>query len=180
MKYKVGVAVVSAIWLICCCVGVSRANARYMCEYLYHWKLADKASTIAAKQKEIHAFVEVLEKGDEKGEFAKNNAVFFPTPDNAFANNLEMLKTLEQRLGEIQAMDPKSFEYNTAIQQITAQEQGEAHEMLRVLDGCWTLQNYWWMWDWKGILVFGGLIIAAIAGMLLAIDEADHGGVWRY
>jgi len=178
IRYKILISAISVALLVAFGIGVARANARYVCEYMCHWNLAEKASTISAKQKEIKAFVKALEKGDENGEFAKNNAVFFPTPDNAFANNLEMVQTLDQRLEEIRSMDPKSFEYNTAIQQITAQEQGEAHRMLGVFDGCWTLRNYWWMWDWKGLLVATGLALPAIVGLVWAANDADRGRGW--
>lgn len=43
-------------------------------------------------------------------------------------------------------MDANSFQYNTAIQQITQQEQGEAIDMLSVFQGCWYKENYILLW----------------------------------
>lgn len=70
------------------------------------------------------------------------------TSDNNFSTNVIVLGTLVDRLKEIQGMNPNSFEYNTAIQQITAQEQGEAHRMLLVFEHCWDMASYPIMWGW--------------------------------
>ena len=65
------------------------------------------------------SFREYDRRGEASGEFSSNDAIFFPTPNNELESNLAMLKTLNERLIEIKGMDPKSFEYNMAIQQIT-------------------------------------------------------------
>ncbi len=112
--------------------GIAKTHQRYTFEkdYTQYWNLADKSSTIQAKQQYVTKFVEALE--TNKKRFAAHDAIFMKTPDNSFEQNLIALKTLSQRLEEIQDMNPSSFEYNTAIQQITQQEQGEAHKMLSV------------------------------------------------
>lgn len=63
------------------------------------------------------------------------------------------------RLREIQGMDVNSFEYQTALQQITQQEQGEASAMLEQIKGAWVLGHYWYLWDWYGVLVFFGFLV---------------------
>jgi hypothetical protein len=113
--------------------------------YSSYWSLAEKASTIPQKSIYIDKFVSALENSGMNGKY---NAVFLETPDNSFDDNLEALKTLQTRLTEIQLMDPKSFEYNTAISQITAQEQGEAHSMLKVFSGIWWKTNHFMLWNW--------------------------------
>ena len=112
-------------------------------------------------------FVSALESGYAKGDFANHNAVWLKTPNNSFQANLEALKTLSARLGEIQEMKPTSFEYNTAIHQITAQEQGEAKAMMGVFCGCYALTNYLAVWGWIGgiigvtecLLIFLGVVV---------------------
>ena len=115
------------------------------------WELSDKSSTIPAKQKYISEFVLNLENGYKKGDFASFDALFLKTPNNNFEANLNALKTLSQRLIEIQEMDPKTFEYNIAIQQITAQEQGDAHNLIGIIKECYFLNNYFIVWglDWR-------------------------------
>ena len=47
-------------------------------------------------------------------------------------------------------MNPSSFEYNTAIQQITGQEMGEAHKMIEVFESCYFLASHPSAWNWIG------------------------------
>ena len=145
-------------------------DAKYTRGYKCHWNLADKSSTIATKQEKIRAFVDAIEEGNSKGEFSSHNAIFFTTPDNELLSNLKMLKTLDQRLSEIREMDVKSFEYNTAIQQITAQEQGEAHKMTVIFEGCWVLKNYPFLWEWIRVTVVIFLTVSFVAGLVLLIE----------
>lgn len=127
---------------------------RFNKTYMQLWELADRSSTIPAKQKYVAEFVAALSAGNTNGDFAANDAVWLKTPANSFASNLEALKTLASRLDEIQKMSPTSFEYNTAIHQITQQEQGEAGAMLTVFRGCYVLAGYPVVWDWIGMLWF--------------------------
>lgn len=148
------------------------ANYSFENKYGQYWSLADKSSTIQAKQKHIQEFVEALEKGFESRDFATHNAIFLKTPNNEFKANLAALQTLSARLSEIQNMDSSSFQYNTALQQITGQEQGEAAEMIGVFKGCYMLENYPIVWGWIGttILLISGLIwFAAICAFLAVL-----------
>lgn len=131
----------------------------YEKQYSQHWSLADKSSTIPAKQKHIADFVAALERGNANGQFAGHNVIFMQTPNNSFEANLTALKTLSQRLSEIQEMSPSSFEYNTAIQQITAQEQGEANQMLDTIESCYVLAVNPAVWKWISLLIVCPLLL---------------------
>ena len=130
--------------------------SQYSWENKYNnlWELADKSSTISAKQKYIADYVAALKSGNEKGEFASHNAIWLKTPNNSFAANMQALETLSNRLAEISTMDATSFQYNTAIQQITQQEQGEAGNMIHVLYGCYLLNNFILNWAWIALTTF--------------------------
>ena len=68
------------------------------------------------------------------------------------------LSSLDKRLGEIRNLDPGGFAYQTAMQQITEQEQGQADTLTSTLKGCWTLKHYPLAWDWiKGIILLIGV-----------------------
>lgn len=144
--------------------GLTEIVAEYRMEkgYTQLWELADKSSTIPAKQKYVAEFVAALESGYSRGKFASHNAVWLETPNNGFEANLAALRSLSERLGQIQEMKPSSFEYNTAIAQITAQEQGEAKAMLSVFTGCFELAGYPMVWGWIG----GALTTAGVMGIL--------------
>jgi hypothetical protein len=147
------------------------ASYRMEKNYTQFWELADKSSTIPAKQKYIAQFVAALERGYSKGDFATHNAKWLQTPNNSFEANLGALKTLSARLDEIQEMKPSSFEYNTAIQQITAQEQGEARAMMAVFIGCYELANYPAVWAWiAGIIIALFNLLIFIGAALWIID----------
>lgn len=136
------------------------SNYEYENTVLSSWNLADKSSTIEAKAKYIHTFVETVE--TRSAEFCDHNAVFLATPDNSFDLNLKALKSLDERLTQISGMPPGSFEYQAAIQQITAQEQGEAHEMLGTLKGCWLLKQYPLIWSWIGLLALIATVLVGV------------------
>jgi hypothetical protein len=146
------------------------ATYQYDRDFESHWKLADRASTIVAKSKHMDDFVAALEGAKLSGQ---HNAAIFKTPTNGFDENLAALKTLQGRLREVQGMDPRSFEYQTAMQQITAQEQGEAGGMLGVLEGCWWKQHHPLLWSWWGALTILGcfvLVLFAVWFAMLAYD----------
>ena len=148
------------------------ADYRFEKTYLFAWNLADKSSTIDAKAKYISQFVELLEAS--KADFSSHDAQWMKTPDNSFEMNLAALKTLDSRLHEIMRMDVKSFEYQTAIQQITAQEQGEAKKLIGTLYGCWLKEKYPVVWDWfqaVWVVLWIAMMIAATIMWILASDD---------
>lgn len=130
-----------------------KASFSFKRDYLFEWSLADKSSTIEDKTVHISNFIQRLEAGHAGGGFAGHDALFLQQPDNSFAANLVALKSLQKRLVEIGDLEPDSFQYNTAIQQITAQEQGEAGAMLKTFKGCYQLSQYPITWGWVGIVI---------------------------
>lgn len=130
-------------------------NFKYSQQVESYWNLADKSSTIEEKSKHINSFVAQFE---NKGLEGMHNALFFKTPDNSFDANFAALKSLQLRLEQIKTMDMSSFEYQTAIQQITQQEQGEANNMLKQLEDIWVLKYYPLIWNYLELLALGALI----------------------
>jgi hypothetical protein len=142
---------------------------QYENQFESYWSLADKASTIPQKSQYIDRFISALEAGGFAGKF---NAVMLQTPDNSFDKNLEAIKSLQLRLHEIEKMDVTSFQYQAAIQQITAQEQGEAKAMLHVFSGIWWKENHFFLWNWVGVLqVILMIAVVCVAGFLIGYHK---------
>lgn len=145
---------------------------RYEKEFGYMWELADKSSTIPAKAKYISDFVVALDKHSD--EFEEYDAIWLKTPNNSFKSNLDALKTLNKRLSEISSMNVKDFSYQMAIQQITAQEQGEAKNLISVINGCYYLHNAFPVWGWIGVLlVISSVLLIFIGGIGFLIAICD-------
>lgn len=160
MKLFAGIlTIVIAIWLTANIKNEITRFYDYQNKYASYWELADKSSTIEEKSRYIDKFVERLESSGLNGSY---NAIIYPTPTNSFDYNLNALKSLQARLQEIKTMDVRSFEYQTAIQQITGQEQGEAREMLSELQGSWNKVHYFYYWDWIGVINWSLLIVALV------------------
>lgn len=140
------------------------SDYKYEKDYASYWNLADKASTISKKAEGIDKFVTALENSNLKGKY---NAIYLTTPDNSFDKNFEAIKSLQLRLHEIEKMDITSFQYQTAIQQITQQEQGEAKEMLSVFRGIWGKDNYPLIWNWIGTIQILLFIILLFIGIFI-------------
>jgi hypothetical protein len=150
--------------------GCIKSNYEYEKEIGSYWSLADKSSTISEKSRYIQQFIIVLEKSNH----SEYNAIWLKTLDNSFNKNLEALKSLNLRLNQLKNMDIESFAYQTAIQQITAQEQGEAHQMLGVLEGCWVKDKYFICWNWFAIIfasVYSLLFIVGGCMLFYAYDS---------
>lgn len=148
---------------------VTMSAYKYENKYSSYWILADKSSTIDAKSKYINMFIDTLDHGNFYKEFSDNASLFLKTPSTSFDNNLQALKTLGTRLDEISKMDVKSFEYNTAIQQITAQEQGEAAPMLAVFKNCWIIKNYIWAYTWINTSLLCIYFIMCVSGIFIIV-----------
>lgn len=136
-----------------------------------HWVLADRASTIDQKSKHIDNFIHALESTGLQGTYS---SLFIVNEGNSFDANLNALKTLQQRLVEIKDMDVKSFEYQTAIQQITAQEQGEANEMLSVLSSCYMRENHILAWGINPDLIIIGFVLLAFLAQFYFKTKNHH------
>jgi hypothetical protein len=127
-------------------IGTSFAWER---DYGSKWELADRASTIKAKADLVASFLNSIELSPSR--FSDHNAIFLRTDQNSLKRNLDALRTLSLRLEEISMMDPRSPEYQWAIQQITAQEQGEAEGLIGTIRGCFFLGTMSLAWGWIGI-----------------------------
>lgn len=134
-----------------------------------YWELSVKASTLEQKSTYLNSFVAALDSAHLSG----HNALIFETPDNDYDQNLIALKSLQQRMVEIKGMDVKSFEYQQAIAQITAQEQGEADRLLGVFRGVWYKQYHPLVWNFYAFLTEAMLLIVGIVFILIgALSDA--------
>ena len=146
-----------------------RANYEYNNTIGSYWDLSVKASTLQQKSTYLDQYVAAL---SDQSKFSSHNAIIFPTPNNSYEQNMVALKSLQGRMHQIQGMDEQSFAYQTAIQQITAQEQGEAAALTSTFEGCWYLSNYPTLWDWiDGIFWFGPIILLAGIGIWYMIEN---------
>ena len=154
--------------IVCSILIIGRITTRVIAKYNYskdiesQWELADKCSTIADKAVYMDNFVTALDNAGLDGQF---NAIFLKTPSNSFDLNYKAVKSLQTRLKEISKMDITSFEYQTAIQQITQQEQGEACGMLKVFKGVYIKEHYPLLWNWVGITTGILLLILLFVGI---------------
>lgn len=133
-----------------------------------NWSLADRASTIPQKAEYVDKFVSALRDSGLQG---RHDSLFFPMGQNSFDENFKALVSLQERLNSIKGMDENSFAYQTAIQQITEQEQGQADEMLRVFSGCWWQANYYYLWN---VLILMGLIMLSFLLIIFGIGIASY------
>lgn len=106
--------------------------------------LSKRASTISQKSEYINKFVSALEKEELEG---INDALFYPTGENSFDENFKALKSLQIRLKDIDSMDENSFAYQTAIHQITEQEQGMAESLKYIINNCWQKKYHYTYWN---------------------------------
>ena len=158
-----------AVFLI---IQVCLLNYHYTNAIGNYWTLADRASTVSQKSDYIDQFVTALQNSGLQG---SSDALFFSTPENSFDQNLKALQSLQSRLHDIKTMDESSFAYQTAIQQITAQEQGQASDMLAVFRGCWTKVHYYYLWNgWVFFGLFLSIVFLWIAGGVMILVSKDN------
>jgi hypothetical protein len=145
-----------------------RADYEWQSAYGALWDLGVKAATIDKKSEYIDKFVAAL---DKSGLAGTNNSLFFPTENKGFDANMDALKSLQGRLHAIQKMDESSFQYQSAIQQITSQEQDEATDMLDVLSGSWMKVHHYYLWNpWWGLGIIVGLFLVFFMGCIIIIE----------
>ena len=162
--------IISVISLMIIIVVDVVAERDYNSRFGSYWELADRSSTLQAKEQYITQFVSNIQ--TNRDDFADYNAIIIKTPQNNFDNNLGAVITLRDRLQEVQKMNVSSFEYQLAIQQITGQEQGEADAMMNDIEGAFYLRNYPLLWNWIcGILIFLILITLTIGITMLMLSK---------
>ena len=144
------------------------ANYQYKNQFTSFWELSDKSSTITQKSEYLDKFVSALKDSGLQG---SNDSLFFPTPTRSFDQNFIALKSLQSRMHSIIGMDENSFQYQTAMEQITAQEQGQAGDMLDVFGGCWFKVHHYFLWNvfvilgwWVAFIgaIFGGIVLLIV------------------
>jgi len=151
-------ALLATVWFCGLIVDAVFADYSYSNSIESYWALGVKASTLERKADYLDKFVSALEGAG----LADSSALWLKTPDNSTEQNFVALRSLQKRMHEIQAMDVKSFEYQQAISQITAQEQGEASNMLGVFKEAWYINHHFFLWDWVELVSFAGLLVLAI------------------
>jgi hypothetical protein len=160
------------ILLIALIIQAVVANYNYERKYLSYWELSDRSSTILAKEQYITQFVDAI--NQDRGSFADYNALVLKTPQNNFDKNLQAVTTLRDRLKDIEGMNESDFAYQTAIQQITAQEQGEAQNLLGMIQGAYYLGSYPLQWNWIAGIVYltaTMIILVPMIGKFKRVDK---------
>jgi hypothetical protein len=157
-KAALVIGIVFALWFILLVRAAVLADFEYGRQIQSYWDLSVKASTLQQKSTYLDQYVKAL----ESTSLADYDAIWLKTPNNNIQQNLIALKSLQNRMHEIFGMDTNSFQYQQAIQQITAQEQDDAKEMLGVFEGAWYLNHHHFLWGWIGIgtgllLLFGSI-----------------------
>jgi len=148
------------VFASCRLIGHIYVHNKYSVEIESYWDLADKASTIEQKSEYIEKYYNSLIKSNLYG---VNSAIIFDTPNEDFTENLKALNSLRVRLQEIKHMDPNTFEYQTALQQITEQEQGQANHMIDVFRRCWEKEHYYTFFNLIIIILFGTIQIIMVS-----------------
>ena len=159
MKYIfLAATIILVLWLALFVRADVLADFKYDNQIESYWDLSVKASTLQQKSAYLDKYVAAL----QSYPLADYDAIWLKTPNNNVQQNIVALKSLQGRMHEIFGMDPSSFQYQQAIQQITAQEQDDAKDMLDVFKGAWFLQNHFYLWDWVGLLHFCAVLFLAI------------------
>lgn len=168
MKFSTIIIIISSFLLASDIFVLVRGRYEYSKEYQSYWDLAEKASSIEKKIEGIDRFVTALE---GSGLHDHHDALWMDTPNNGFNENFEALKSLQKRLHEISTMNVASFEYQTAMQQITQQEQNESGEMLEVFSGIWWKLNHIFLWGWIAPTQIIILVLIFFIGFGLKMEE---------
>ena len=159
-----GLTVILLAW-----AGIAEVLADYEYDNVLgsYWSLADKASSLDIKADYLNKFVQAI----YAQKLAGYNAIWLKTPDNSLEQNIYALQSLQTRMNEIRGMDVQSFAYQQAIQQITAQEQGEASRLIHVIHGRWYLDHHPLLWDWINGVKWAVLVLTAIgSGIWLLVE----------
>ncbi len=174
MKY-LGIALLVGSFVSTCVFIGSIVHAEYQWNVQYGslWDLGVKASTIEQKSQYVDKFIQALQTSNLAG---THDAIFLDTPSNGFDENMFALKSLGDRMHSISEMSESSFEYQAAIQQITAQEQDEATDMLIVLKNSWFKVHHYFLWNGIFIcLLIVGTMLATLMGIIIIIHSDERG-----
>lgn len=157
--------ILGIVYVIVASIALLMLNYQYNRDFDSDWRLGVKASTIKLKHEYVKKFYENIT--SHRKEFRDSSALLMPTPDNSVDSNLVTLKSLVERLEKVQDMDENSLAYQTAMQQITGQEQDEAHAMLGVFEDSYKLQNSI-LFSWLGFIICSITFMFAAFGFTIA------------
>lgn len=137
--------------------------------YESYWTLSDRSSTLQAKSGYIDQFVTALQGAGFNGEY---DALWLKTPENSCDTNVAAVVSLQSRLHNALNMDESSMAYQQEIQQITAQEQGDAGDMMNTLNDCYDKVHWYWLWNpIAGLFYLLGLIVFGIMGLVFVLAD---------
>jgi hypothetical protein len=144
MKALIAIIVLCSIILlggIATCVSAHYSYSLNVGQYL---NLADDASVAAVKLDHLREYRVAIQKTVQRNDAR----LWFTQRQYTRDAQLEILDTLITRLEQMSQMDPKGFEYQTAMQQVSGQE---FDHTLNRIDGifwdCWRRESAWrWFW----------------------------------
>lgn len=84
-----------------------------------YFDLADKASDACVKSQWFNQFVQALKDNDLT---SGQTALFFPQPTASLENNFITAQSLQTRLTQLCALDPKSTEYQFGMNEVSTTE----------------------------------------------------------
>jgi hypothetical protein len=145
-----------------------QANYEYDNTIGSYWSLGVKASTLQQKSAYLDQYVAALSHAHLEGTY---DAAFLQTPDNSYDQNMVALLSLQGRMHQIQGIDESSFAYQTAMAQITGQEQGQADHLTSTFEGCWFYRNNTLLWGWHDVLVWLAMIVWGIVTGIFAFSS---------
>lgn len=159
--WRIVIAAGVILWLAFLVCGTYSYTYRYDVAIGQHARLADDASTASKKLEYLEKYV-----GAVGEHITRNDARFIFKRERLTRDvQLEVLQTLVQRLGEAAKMDPQSFEYQTAMQQLTTQEFDHVlYAINGIIHACWLRQSGWLVFClWFSWLPCGVVVLAGMA-----------------
>jgi hypothetical protein len=157
-------AIVGAVWGILLIIYSVKAGYEYNNQIYSYWSLYTKAATLQAKSQYFDQYVQAIENAHLSG----NNALMFKTPDNSYTQNFATLQSAQQRLHEVQTIDPTSFQYSQTLSQVAAS--GTA--TLNVFEGIWYLKNYPFIWGWPKLVEVIMAVMFIYFGLILIFTSS--------
>ena len=158
------------VWFLAIVIGVVLSVSTYMASFPYkknvesHLGMADDASTAALKLEHLLEYKKSVLKV-VKGDDAR---LIFKTPQTKKAAQIAILDSLIDRVSTTAKMKTDSFEYQTAMNQITGQEfSGTIDSTNKMFFSMYARQNGWnaYMWMdgiWLTILLIALFITAIV------------------
>jgi hypothetical protein len=144
MAIRISLIVLCVVLVLAGCGTCIRAEYGYSVSVNQYLNLADDASVASVKLDHLREYKAAIQETIQR-----NDARYlFKQQQYTRDAQLRILDTLITRLDEMSQMDPKGFEYQTAMQQVAGQE---FDHTLRRIDcifwDCWRRESAWrWFW----------------------------------